>query len=156
MIKRLERFSRFFLVGIFNTLFDFSILNALVFGFGMQKISANIVSTSLSMSISYLLNHRFVFREDGKKNVRQFVLFIIITAFGLYVLQSATIYFLAHSWTWPAHTIHAFLNWLVDGVFSKEFVELNFAKIIATLITMIWNYELYKRLVFIKSKGEVS
>lgn len=148
MIRRLERFSRFFMVGVFNTLLDFSILNALVFGVGMQKFAANVISTSLAMSVSYLLNHRFVFKEDRKRNTQQFVRFLVITATGLFVLQNGVIYLLAHPFTWPADRIYDVLDWLIKDVFSREFVRLNFAKLVATCVTLVWNYELYKRFVF--------
>src|SRR5688572_23787675 len=90
---RVKRWSRFALVGAFNTGLDFAVLNALVFGLALPKVGANIISSSAAMIFSYMLNHRFVFRSDKAHSTKLFITFIVITAAGLYVLQSAVIYF---------------------------------------------------------------
>ena len=147
------RVSRFVAVGIFNTIVDFTILNTLVFIFDLGKLPANIISTLTAMSISYLLNHGFVFKDEHSRSGKQFALFLSITAFGLLVIQNIVIYIFVHFITWPADVIHAILDTTLPNSFSQEFVRLNVAKVIATLITMVWNYELYKRFVFKKVKN---
>lgn len=145
---RVKRWSRFALVGAFNTGLDFAILNALVFGFSLPKIGANIISSSIAMVASYVLNHRFVFRSDKAHSTRLFVTFIVITAVGLYILQNLVLYFFSHVFTAPAHLLYEFADWLMPGVFTKEFAELNFAKALATVASLLWNYVLYSRFVF--------
>ena len=144
-----RRTSRFLVVGLFNTGLDFSILNALVFGFGLSRLPANIISSSVAMVMSYMLNHRFVFRHDEEKNLKQFLVFIVITAFGLLVLQNLTIYIFTHQLRSVPDAMHTVLDWVVSGVFTKEFIELNFGKAVATIVTMVWNYKLYQRFVFV-------
>lgn len=147
-----KRLSRFAIAGIFNTGLDFAILNALVFSFHMPKIGANIISSSVAMAVSYLLNHHFVFEEKRDHSAHRFVVFIVITAVGLYGLQNLVIFIFSHTFTAPAHGFYNAINWLLPEVFSKEFVELNFAKALATLASLTWNYLLYSRFVFSKDK----
>lgn len=151
IVKR--RVTRFALVGIFNTGLDFSILNALVFVFGVPDIAANIVSGTIAASISFFLNHRFVFSASRPKSAQNFLIFLAITMVGLYGLQNLIIYVLTHYLTAPASWCFDLLQWFRAGTFSRDFVRLNFAKVIATLASLTWNYFLYAKYVFKPSSG---
>ena len=144
----LRRVSRFALVGVFNTAFDFGILNSLVFIFGLPNVGANIISGSIAASVSFFLNQRFVFKADKGKSARQFVIFILITATGLYVLQNIIIYVLTKYITAPASWCFEFIELIKSGLMSEEFVRLNFAKVVATAASLVWNYVMYGRFVF--------
>lgn len=148
--KKLDkrRISRFAVVGIFNTAFDFAILNTLVFAFDLPNVGANVISGSVAVVVSYFLNLRFVFKTGDKKSARQFVLFILITLVGIYGLQNLIIYTLTHYLTAPSTWCFNLLELIKSDLFSKEFVRLNFAKAIATIASLTWNYILYARLVF--------
>lgn len=148
-----RRISRFALVGIFNTAFDFGILNTLVFVFGLPNVGANVISGSVAACVSFFLNQRFVFKADKNKSGRQFIIFIIITAVGLYGLQNLIIYSLTNYLTAPSSWCYELLELIKSGMFSKEFVRLNFAKGVATIASLIWNYVLYGRYVF-KQRSE--
>lgn len=150
IVKQKRRIARFGAVGIFNTLFDFGILNLLVFTFGVSKFGANVVSVSLAMIVSYLLNHSFVFKNDDDRSLKKFALFVCITAVGIYILQNSVIFFLAHIFVWPAATAHQILEWIAPNFFSEDFITLNFAKAVATACSMTWNYILYSRYLFQK------
>lgn len=139
---------RFAIVGIFNTILDFSILNFLVFGFSFTKFQANIVSASIAMLVSYYLNHRFVFKQLGPRSWQKFMIFILITASGLYLVQNLIIFLLAHKLNEPGDSIYIMINLLIGDVFSKDIVILNFAKAVATIASMSWNYILYSKFVF--------
>lgn len=143
-----KRISRFAVVGLFNTAFDFGILNTLVFVFGLSSIAANIVSSTIAASASFFLNHSFVFKSGGQKTVRNFVVFLAITMLGLYGLQNLIIFTLTHYLTAPSGWCYDLLNWISEGTFSREFVQLNFAKGVATIASLIWNYFMYARFVF--------
>jgi len=150
MIKKFWAFSavRFVSVGIINTIVDFSILNILVFSFDLNKIIANTISVSVAMLVSYTLNRRLVFRYEGKDHAKKLLLFIAITAFGLFVLQNLIIYTLAHLITWPASVATSIIHGIGFTNVSKDFITLNFAKAIATAVTMVWNYFMYRKFVF--------
>lgn len=139
---------RFMTVGVANTIIDFTTLNLLVFVFDLNKILANTISVSIAMLISYGLNHKVVFRHKGTGHLKKLFLFILITAFGLFVLQNLTIYCLAHLFTWPANVATSIIHGIGITHPSKEFITLNFAKAIATGVTMVWNYSMYKKFVF--------
>lgn len=150
-----KRVSRFAVVGIFNTLFDFAILNSLVFVLGQKTIIANIISGTIAATVSFFLNHSFVFKQGDKRTLRKFVTFICITMVGLYGLQNLIIFVLTHYFTAPADWCFDILNCLSADTFSREFVRLNFAKGVATLASLTWNYLLYAKLVF-KLQGSAS
>lgn len=151
------RFVRFAFVGIANTLVDFTVLNLLVFGVGLNKLPANMISVSVAICVSYLLNHTVVFKQvgEGHDHRKRIMLFIIITLTGAFVIQNVVIYLFVHVITFPA----AILQSITDALglnLSKEFVTLNTAKLAATACTMIWNYLLYRKYVFINAKPQNS
>jgi len=154
MIKKIWEFSgvRFIVVGIINTIIDFSVLNTLVFAFGLNNILANTVSVTVAMAASYLLNHYIVFRKGTDSHTKRLVLFVLITIFGLFVIQNLTIYLLVHIFTWPGHVATTVIHGVGLTRFSQEFISLNLAKAIATGITMVWNYFMYKKFVFVGEK----
>lgn len=144
-----HRVSRFAVVGVFNTGLDFTLLNMLVFGFGFAVLPANIISTLTAMSFSYLLNHSFVFKSDTSKSKQQYVLFILITVFGLLVIQNGIIHIMTNELVAIPNALYSWIiSPLFGATFSQEFIQLNTAKVTATLATMVWNYQLYKRIVF--------
>ena len=151
MLKKLWSFSgaRFVVVGIFNTIIDFSILNILVFGAGFNKILANSISVSIAMAVSYLLNNYVVFRHKEKHHAAKIMLFVIITAFGLFVMQNCIIYFLVHVFTFPGNLATTIIHGIGAKSLSHSFIALNIAKALATAVTLVWNYFMYRRFVFI-------
>lgn len=151
-----RRLGRFAIVGIFNTGFDFAILNSLVFMFGVPDIVANIISASVAASVSFFLNRRFVFMSRNQRTARQFIVFMTITLVGLYGLQNLIIYTFTNHLTAPSGWAFSVLNWLSPGTFSRDFVSLNFAKAVATFASLTWNYILYARLVFRPSSNSSS
>jgi len=143
-----RRISRFVGVGIFNTGLDFTLLNILVFVFGFVILPANIISTLTAMSFSYILNHTFVFKSEESKSKRQYLLFICITVFGLVVIQNGIIHVMTNELVAIPNAVYSWIvSPLFGNTFSQEFVQLNLAKATATLATMIWNYQLDKRVV---------
>ena len=131
LIKHAEKL-RFALVGSANTLIDFGLLFGLVF-FGIDKIPANFISTGTAFIFSYFVNKSYTFKFTGKSSKRQFGLFIAITIFGLWVLQPIIIYFVTLA---------------LNGLDIQSSIALLVAKLIATAVTLVWNYVLYKKYVF--------
>ena len=128
---------RFGAVGAINTIVDFSILFLMVTVFAVPTIVANIISTSAALGVSFLLNKKAVFKSDGKGWKRQFALFVGVTLTGLWGLQSIVIF-------------------LTVGMFEQLIGHTNallLAKIVATLISLVWNYIWYSRVVFRKKSS---
>jgi putative flippase GtrA len=140
--------TRFIAVGITNTVIDFGILNLLVFVFGLNNLTANTISVTIAMAISYMLNYHVVFRQKSANHIKKALLFLAVTAFGLWVLQNGTIYIFVHWLTWPASVIKSLVDFVGLDNLSKDFVLLNTAKVIGTVISMLWNFFMYKKYVF--------
>lgn len=133
MVKKILRSEkvRYALVGLVNTGVDFGVLFVLVFGLGFASVPANVVSTSVALVLSYVLNKKAVFRNTSTRKLRQFTMFIAVTLCGLWVIQNVVIY-----------TITSLPG--ADG--SK--LGLLFAKLLATGFSMVWNYIWYSRVIF--------
>ena len=123
---------RFILVGALNTSVDFVILFLLVEALDMNAIVANVISTSVALSVSYLLNKKAVFGDTDTNDWRRVMLFVVVTLAGLWILQGAVI---------------ALLSPLLNNIVGKS-AALFAAKLIATLFSLTWNYEWYSRVVF--------
>lgn len=140
--------TRFVAVGIFNTLFDFAILNFLVFAFDVNKIVANTISVTLAMMVSYMLNYHVVFRQKSADHIKKIILFFIITAFGLWVLQNSVIYVFVHWLTWPGTVVKSVFDLIGLSSITKDFAILNTAKVLGTFVSLLWNFFMYKHFVF--------
>lgn len=132
------KFAKFGGVGVLNTVTDYTIFNFLILGIDLKPFWANLASTSIALSFSYFMNKRFVFKHAGKFDVRSAVLFLVFTAFGLWVIQGVGLALIIH-WTqtnYPA--IYA----------NHEFIIANSAKLIASIGSIIWNFTTYNSIVF--------
>ncbi|MNH58428.1 GtrA-like protein [compost metagenome] len=125
---------RFSLVSSSATALDFTLLLILT-SCGLSTIAANYISSSISFVFSFFANKKFTFRTPNHHIPREAVLFIVITLFGIWVIQPLII--------WPVeNSLHPFdmPGWLL----------VTMAKLVASLATFFWNYFFYTRLVFKK------
>jgi len=134
LLKKHAEKLRFGLVGGANTAIDFGILFALVF-LGVDKLVANFFSTGIAFIFSFYINRSFTFKSTGGNTKKQFGLFLVITLFGLWVIQPAVI---------------AVVAWLLASSDLSKPIILLVGKLLATVATLIWNYILYSKFVFIK------
>ena len=150
MLKRLwnVKVTRFAAVGVFNTLFDISMLNTLVFFGHVPYIAANLVSASISMTVSYFLNHRIVFRSQEKHSLVRFTHFFAVTGIGILAIQSLVIYIVTHLLSHERNTVVSIINDLHASHLSVRAFDLNVAKIAAVLIAMTWNFLIYHFVIF--------
>lgn len=130
--NKTEKF-RFAVVGSINTLIDFSTLFTLS-ALGIPTILANIASTSAAFCFSFFANKKYTFHSSNGNLKREILLFIIVTLFGLWVIQTVVIKIVQI----PLVS----LTDLSDGTI------LFIAKILATISSLVWNYTLYSRVVF--------
>lgn len=149
MLKKLweMKLTRFATVGVFNTLFDISILNTLVFLVHVPYVAANLVSASVSMSVSYFLNHHVVFRHKESHSVKKFAHFFAVTGLGILGIQSLVIYAVTHLLAPHGHAVASVIHALHIGLSARAF-ELNIAKICAVLTAMTWNFTIYHLVLF--------
>lgn len=124
---------RFLSVGVINTAIDFGVLWLLSTA-GLGLIPANLISTTCGLAFSFVANRKFTFRFSGAKSVRrQVVEFVVITLFGLWVIQPPIIWAVAG--TIPPTMLPASLALLVG-------------KAMATAASLAWNFALYHLIVF--------
>lgn len=130
---------RFAIIGGGNTILDFVILFGLT-GFGMNSVLANIFSTGITFISSFVLNKKYTFQSEKRTRselIREITLFTIVTLFGLWVIQSAII---------------ALLSPLANSILNNDSLALLFVKAVATGFSLVWNFVLYKKVVFAKTK----
>ena len=134
-MKKLQSFFKnqkikFATIGAFNTALDFAILFSLK-ALGINVAFSNIVSTGVTFILSFILNKKITFNSTNKtkqEHIKEFLSFTIITLCGL----------------WVIHTLVILSNILISNI------TLFIAKIIATIFSLIWNFVLYKKVVFKK------
>lgn len=130
---------RFALIGGLNTLIDFGILFILNRVFGIPIVIANIISTSVAFLFSFSMNKKYTFKTSNTDVRREFILFLVVTLTGLWILQNLVI--------WVAMPILATLG-------LSEGLRLLGAKLAATVVSLVWNYFLYDRVVFVHKKEQ--
>jgi putative flippase GtrA len=124
---------RFVMVGGTNTFIDFSILFALT-SIGLRDITSNFISTSIALTFSFFANKMFTFK-DRTKDKLQFVRFLTITLIGLWILQPIIIVLSRIS---------------LESTVDDSNIVLLVGKLLATCVTLVWNYLLYKKFVYNK------
>lgn len=131
------QFMRFAIVGVFNTLIDFGVLNGLLwlngYPVGWRLLLYNALAFILASGNSYFLNKNWTFGDERPVTLSQVGLFFLLTAIGL-LINCTVIYLLTSS-----------------GWFSLEVmpvVWVNLAKVAATLASMAWNFFSYRWWVF--------
>jgi putative flippase GtrA len=145
--SELKRVGKFGIVGVINTIIDFGIYNVLSSRVGFTLVQANIVSTTVAMVFSFFANKNVVFKSKSGSIKHQAISFLLVTAFGLYILQTGTIELLTHVWLWPMNTLVIFAH--SAGITDhNSFIIKNGAKLVGTVISLIWNYVMYKKVVF--------
>ncbi|MFI5205944.1 MAG: GtrA family protein, partial [Candidatus Paceibacterales bacterium] len=131
-ITILWQFAKFALVGVLNTAIDFGVLNSLIImtkiASGIGIIPLNIISFSAATANSYYWNKKWVFGV----NKSSFIVFIAVTLIGL-GMNTGVVYV---------------LTTFVPPMFvSSEALWANFAKVLATVLSLIWNFVGYRLVV---------
>lgn len=136
LIKKFAEQIRFAIVGGLNTVIDFGILFTLV-ALGLPAIASNFVSTSVAMVFSFLVNKSYTFKDNKKSTGKHVVYFLVITIFGLWVIQPVII---------------ESVTLLLQPLLKTGFLVLFIGKGLATAASLSWNYLMYRKYVFVKSK----
>lgn len=137
--KLIGQFVKFGIIGGMNTAIDFSILNLLMWWTGIysggQIILLNIISFAVAVINSYFWNKYWTFKDKDEAGVVEFSQFIAVTLIGL-AINSSVIYI---------------ITTFVDPMFGlNEKLWANLAKVVATGLSLIWNFTGYKFIVFKK------
>lgn len=132
------QFAKFALVGILNTAIDFGIINLLIFLTGITQGIGIFFMAGTSFSVattnSYFWNRDFTFGSK-KKAAKSFPIFFTVTMIGL-LINASVVYFLS--------------TYIFPHLIASPNLRPNVAKVVATAITMFWNFAGYKLIVFKK------
>lgn len=128
--------AKFAFVGVLNTAIDFGILNLLMALAGVTSgvgiILMNATSFSTAVVNSYFWNRGWVFSASKRNN---FIIFVAVTLIGLSI-NTGVVYV---------------LTTFVPPILVKSATQwANLAKILATGLSLIWNFAGYKLVVFKK------
>jgi putative flippase GtrA len=138
LIKKHADKLRFAIVGGLNTAIDFVVLFVLV-ALGLPTIASNVLSTSTALVFSFFANKTFTFKDNNKGTKKQFAIFLIITLFGLWILQPIVI---------------EGTRLTIETWFNNSYIVLFIGKVLATCVTLVWNYLMYKKFVFKKQPDD--
>lgn len=117
-LRLATQFTKFAIVGTTGTVVDFGVLNLLVILFQFNIYLANTFSFSAAVLNNFLLNRAWTFRElRGGNPAVQLVQFAIVSIGGYIINQAMMYLFIEH--------VHLWYNW---------------AKAVATLVVLFWNF----------------
>ena len=131
-IKNKSEKLRFLIVGSTNTLIDFGLLFVLR-SLGIPTLPANITSSTLAFVFSFFANKSYTFQGGSDNIKREILLFVVVTLVGLWVLQSIVLWIFVPLFT---------------SLVGESTLATFLAKLLATAVTLVWNYTLYSRIVF--------
>jgi putative flippase GtrA len=124
--------AKFGAVGAFNTVLDFVVLNALVFGLGVPTLRSKVAAALVATVSSYLMNRHWTFRHRDRQAVRrESVLFFALNGVGLGI--SLTI-----------------LGVVRYGLGLDSALALNLANLVALAAGMVFRFWSYRRFVWLK------
>lgn len=90
LVKKHGEKIRFLIVGGFNTVLDFAIFGLLANVLGVDKVISNIISTAICVTISFILNFKFVWKSE--KSIKSTAIgFLVVSLFSAWVVQSIVI-----------------------------------------------------------------
>jgi putative flippase GtrA len=132
------QFLRFAVVGVLNTGIDFAILNILSYltniTEGARIIPLKGVAFLAANTNSYLINKRWTFKDrSGGQGAKQFSVYLTVSIIGA-LINIAAVYLIT-TYMQPAF-----------GMSDK--LWLNAANLVATGLSLIWNFIGYKLIVF--------
>jgi putative flippase GtrA len=141
-VKIFQQFAKYGLIGVLNTLLDFSVLNLLSYTFhvysGISLILINVFSFLAANINSYFWNKYWTFQSQNKKVAGELLKFFTVSIIG-FLLNSAILWF--------------FTTVMEPALGLSPQIWENVAKLIATGVYIVWNFIGYKLIVF-KEKTE--
>lgn len=130
----LWQIAKFGLVGVLNTVIDFGVLNFLITLTGIQAglaiVPLNVTSFTLATVNSYFWSKNWVF--VGSKSSK-FIAFLVVSVLGI-LLNTAVVF--------------ALTTFIAPPGQMSPTVWANAAKVLATLVSLVWNFLGYKLIVF--------
>src|SRR3989338_7805463 len=134
------QFVRFAIIGAINTGVDFLVLNLLIWVTGIKEgnglIPLNIISFTVAVVNSYVLNKRWAFKDQTSGDTaKKFSNFLLISVIGAFINTA----------------IVRIGSTNIDPMFGlSQVLWVNAVKVVATGVSLVWNFIGYKLVVFKK------
>lgn len=140
----MNKFIKFFGVGVLNTAIDLVVLNALVYAFGAGEngklyIFFKTISFLVAVTNSYFLNKFWVFSVRENRGAKEPALFLVVSIIGLVCNVSIS---------------YAVFG-LLQSLNASLFVSTSAGALIGSVVVFAWNFIGYKFLVFKNKKQYV-
>ena len=147
---------RFVAVGILNTLVDYVLFVALtkILHLPLDWVwVAKVMSGTVAISISFMLNRSWVFSATGGAAMRQAAKFVAATAVGVYGVQTPLTQLFSSVYQAPGRLFFAVLRDLdlvqaLPSVLTEALATKTAAFVIATCFSMTFNFLAYRFWVF--------
>jgi len=141
---------------VVNTLTDYVAFMMLtrIFSIPLDRVwTAKLVSGGLAMTISFLLNRRWVFASRDARRSRQIMRFVLTTISACWGIQLGLTQLFSSVWPIPGLIGFAVLQRLgaaslAPGVLTEPAAIKTAAFALATCASMTWNFILYRTWVF--------
>lgn len=138
MQRIIRQFSKFILVGGVNTSIDFAVFNTLIFITGITSGAGifflNIISFSVAVVNSYFMNKYWTFQDLRKEGEdTKFIQFIAVSLVGAGLNSSI---------------VAVFTTFITPMFGLSPQLWANAGKLLATGLSLIWNFIGYKLFVF--------
>ncbi|MBX3064110.1 MAG: GtrA family protein [Anaerolineae bacterium] len=131
--REIERFAHFVTVGLTGTLVDFGVLILLKELLGVPLLIANVLSYTAGIVNNFVLNRLWTFPEArGKRLWTQFGQFAAVSAIGLLINTGIVLLLTAP----------------LSALFSQAQMGYLAAKLVATVVVLVWNFFLNRYWTF--------
>jgi putative flippase GtrA len=139
----------YLLVGGLVTLVDVIVYQQLSGGSRLPRVAANVVSTSLGMALGFGLHFALVFHPSDPQLAVRVSRYLMTVGCSVYGVQNLVIYALGDVWRRPVRFAQGFVR-LIDGesLERDDFIDRMTGKIAATAAGMVWNFVLFKYVVY--------
>jgi putative flippase GtrA len=146
---------------VVNTLTDYVVFMMLtrIFSIPLDRVwTAKLVSGGLAMTISFLLNRRWVFASRDAGRARQVMRFLLTAISASWGIQLGLTQLLSSVWPAPGLVGFALLRRLgaasiAPGILTEPAAIKTAAFALATCASMVWNFILYRTWVFREEPG---
>jgi putative flippase GtrA len=91
-----RQFSKFAVVGVLNTITSYSVYGISTRWLGLDPLIANVVAFAVAVTVSYVLNKTWTFRDPARVSVNQYSRFVGISAGG-FAISEVSILVLHHA-----------------------------------------------------------
>ena len=128
MKKLVIQLIKFGIVGVIAALIDFGVLMLLKEVANVNVLVASAISFSASVVVNYILSMLFVFKGSEDNKVKEFLLFVALSAGGLLINQ--------------------FIMWIGTEIMTAYYI---WVKVFATIFIPIYNF--VTRKIFLEKKA---